>query len=280
MKATTEPSHKIAQSRLTQVFKFLKALNELRNPVPRDLSAYSQILWIDRWPAHPTIIVQRGDREDKEDDADVDAEMEPTIRIQRAQLTACPNPPASLTIGSNQTGNPWMLKSRCFESRNFVNEEKETVTVQFVDDRERVEALNVWKATREKWAAAERPAIAARQLFERIHALWTTMQREGDRVELVLADGMLDETTQLIRHPILLQRVNFEFDPAVPEFRFSTGTEKVELYRALLRLVPSIEGRMIAHFDKELERHPVEPLGGESTTGFSSLTGARSFHRW
>jgi len=65
-----------------------------------------------------------------------------------------------------------------------------------------------------------------------------------------------------------MQRVNFEFDPAVPEFRFSTGTEKIELHRALLRLLPSIEGRMIAHFDKQLEARPVEPLGSESTTGF------------
>jgi hypothetical protein len=76
----------VAQSRLTQVFKFLKALNELRNPVPRDLSAYSQILRLDTWPLHPNIIVQRGDREDKEDDADTDSEMEPIIRIQRARL--------------------------------------------------------------------------------------------------------------------------------------------------------------------------------------------------
>jgi hypothetical protein len=62
--------------------------------------------------------------------------------------------------------------------------------------------------------------------------------------------------------------VNLRFDPAGPEFRFDSGTEKVELHRALLRLVPSIEGRMIAQFDKELEAAPVEPLGGDSTTGF------------
>jgi hypothetical protein len=84
-------------------------------------------------------------------------------------------------------------------------------------------ALNVWSATRERWVAAERPAIAARQLFERVHTLWTTMQREGDRVELVLSDGMLHEETQLIRHPVLLQRINFEFNPAVPEFRSFHG---------------------------------------------------------
>jgi hypothetical protein len=257
-----------AQSRVTQVFKFLKALSELRYPVPRDLSPYSQILWLDKWPEHPTIIVRRGDRENNEDDTDVDAEMEPVIRIQRARLTSCPNPPTVLEGWIKPTWQSVDAEVEVLESQNFINDEKETVTVGFVDKSERVEALNIWKATREKWAAAERPAIAARQLFERIHALWTTMQREGDRVELVLADGMLDETTQPIRHPVLVQRVNFEFDPAVPEFRFSTGTEKVELHRALLRLVPTIEGRMIAHFDKQLEQQPVEPLGGESTTGF------------
>jgi hypothetical protein len=96
MAETTERSTDISQTRLTRVFKFLKALNELRNPVPRDLSAYSQVLWIDKWPTHPTIIIQRGDREGSEDDADVDVEMEPTIRIQRARLTSCPNPPGLL----------------------------------------------------------------------------------------------------------------------------------------------------------------------------------------
>jgi hypothetical protein len=171
-----------AQSRLTQVFKFLKALSELRYPVPRDLSAYSQILWLDRWPLHPTIIVRRGDREDNEDDTDVDAEMEPIIRIQRARLTSCPNPPTMLEGWIKPTWQSVDAEVEVLESQNFINDEKETVTVEFVAESERVEALNIWKATREKWTAAERPAIAARQLFEQIHALWTTIQREGDRV--------------------------------------------------------------------------------------------------
>ena len=268
MAETADRSTEVAHNRLTQVFKFLKALNELRNPVPRDLFAYSQILWIDNWPVHPTIVVQRGDREDKEDDADVDVEMEPTIRVQRARLTSCPNPPNVLCDWLKPTWQSVDAEIEVLKSRNFISKDKETVTVRFADDAERVEALNVWSVTRDRWAEAERPAIAARQLFERVHALWTTMQREGDRVELVLADGMLHEESQLIRHPVLLQRINFEFDPAVPEFRLSTGTEKIELHRALLRLVPTIEGRMIAHFDKQFEAHPVEPLGGETTTGF------------
>lgn len=256
-----------AKERLVQTFKFLKELNELRNPVPRDLSG-SEVLRLDTWPAHPCVQVRRGDREEDDVDATAEAEMEPLIRIQRAWLTPCPKP-AEILDGWLKPG--WQSideDAEVLESRNFQAKETQTITVAFVDDRERVAALNVWTAARTKWVVAERPAIAARKLFERIHALWTMMQREGDRVELVLADGMLAVMEHLIRHPVLMQRVNLEFDPSVPEFRFNTGTEKVELHRALLRLVPSIEGRMIAHFDKELEEQPVEPLGGESTEGF------------
>lgn len=260
---TTENS---AKGRLVQTFRFLKELNELRNPVPRDLSG-SEVLRLDTWPLHPCVQVRRGDR--KEDDANdaAEAAMEPLIRIQRARLTPCPKPPETLNGWLKPGWQSADEEAEVLESRNFLDKER-TITVPFADDRECVAALNAWTAARTKWMVAERPAIAARKLFERIHALWTTMQREGDSVELLLADGMLSVAEHSIQHPVLMQRVNLEFDPSVPEFRFNTGTERVELHRALLRLVPSVEGRMIAHLDKELEKQPVEPLGGESTEGF------------
>ena len=256
-----------AKERLVQTFKFLKELNELRNPIPRDLSG-SEVLRIGTWPLHPCVQVRRGDR--MEDDANDAAEsaMEPLIRIQRAQLTPCPKPPEALDGWLKPGWQSVKEEAGVLESRNFQDSEKQTITIAFADDQERVAALSAWTAARTKWVEAERPAIAAREVFERIHALWTTMQREGDRVELVLADGMLSVAEHSLRHPVLMQRLNLEFDPLVPEFRFNTGAEKVELHRALLRLVPSVEGRMIAHFDKELEVQPVELLGGEVTEGF------------
>jgi hypothetical protein len=56
-------------------------------------------------------------------------------------------------------------------SRNFQTNDRRTTTVAFTDDPGRVAAFTSWKAVRAKWVEAERPAIAARQLFERIHAL-------------------------------------------------------------------------------------------------------------
>ena len=94
------------------------------------------------------------------------------------------------------------------------------------------------------------------------------MQRDGDRLELVLADGLLCVEEHHLKHPVLLQRLTLEFDPTGPEFRFFAGVEKIELQRALLRLVPTIEARMIARFDDQLETEPVDLLGGERTDGF------------
>jgi len=256
-----------AKKRLVQTFKFLKELNELRNPVSRDLSR-SEVFRLDTWPVHPCVQVRRGDREEDDIEDATEAEIEPLIRIQRAGLTPCRKPPDILDGWLKPGWQSVEEKAELLESRNFQDKEGQTITVAFSDDRERVIALNVWTDMRTKWVVAERPAIEARKLFERIHALWTTIQREGDNIELMLAEGMLHVPDHFILHPVIMQRVNLEFNPSVPEFRFNTGTEKVELHRALLRLVPNIDGRMIAQFDKELEEQPVEPLGGDITEGF------------
>jgi hypothetical protein len=69
----------VAQNRLKQVFKFLKELNGLRNPVPRDMSSYAEVLRLDAWPAHPCIEVRRSDRTEEDGEAASEAEMQPLI---------------------------------------------------------------------------------------------------------------------------------------------------------------------------------------------------------
>src|SRR5919109_322624 len=93
MHSENSEAENVGQRRLIQVFKFLKELNELRNPVPRDVSAYTTLLRIDTWPVHPCIEVRRGDRAEEDNEADGEEKLEPIIRIRRAGLTSCPTPP-------------------------------------------------------------------------------------------------------------------------------------------------------------------------------------------
>ena len=259
-----------ARTRLLRTFRFLKELAALRHPVQRTLSQYSDVFLLDTWPLHPSIAVRRGDSGAEADDQNASGnELDPIIRIRRPELKPCP-PPPQLLKGWLQPG--WQaVNSRVhvIKSQNFLeNRTERTITVRFTDNDDRVEALEKWKGTRTRWIEAERPAVEARNLFEDVYALWTRMQRDGDRVELVLGDGILCIKELGIKHPVLLQRISLEFDPFGPEFSFSSGMEEVQLQRTLLRQVPIVQASMIAHIDRELESESPDPLGGVPTDGF------------
>jgi hypothetical protein len=98
----------IAHSRLTKVFRFLKELDELRNPVLRDTSSYPAVLKIDEWPVHPCIEIRRGDPISDEEPSESldDADMLPLIRIKRAQLSQCPKPPPVLDSWLKPNASP------------------------------------------------------------------------------------------------------------------------------------------------------------------------------
>src|SRR5208337_4622986 len=157
-----------AKRRISQTFKFLKELNDLRNPIPREMSNYAKVLWIDEWPSHPFIEVQRGDRKE-DDDGSGTEEMEPLIRIRRAVLTLCPKPPEALDGWLKPGWQSVEAETEVLASRNFPDGENRSITVAFEDDERRVTGLEVWAEARTKWAAAERPAVAAKKVFEEIH---------------------------------------------------------------------------------------------------------------
>jgi hypothetical protein len=257
----------VAQSRLTKVFRFLKELDELRNLVLRDTSSYPAVLKIDQWPVHPCIEICRGDpTEDEEpNESSEDEDIAPVIRVKRAQLSQCPKPPHILDSWLMPNWHLVEAEPEVLSVQNLPDKKRGSISVQFTDDEERVAAFVEWKTRRANWVEGERPAVAAREIFERVHALWMTVQREGNRVELVVADGILCVPNLVIKHPILFQKVTLTFNASIPEFSFTAGTERIELYKALLRLVPEIVGPMIAAIDQELDERSVEPLGAIST---------------
>src|ERR1044071_6258130 len=162
--ATTRANMPDAKDRLVQTFKFLKELNQLRNPVPRDLSQSPRLFWLHEWPMHPCIAVRRGDRsEEREENAD--ERPEPLIRVRRANLTPCPKPPEVLDGWLKPGWKSVEGLPEVLPRRNFAHDEKGTITIVFEDDQNRVKTYDAWLSTRANWIDAERPAIVARKLF-------------------------------------------------------------------------------------------------------------------
>src|SRR5262249_28923819 len=71
-----------------------------------------------------------------------------------------------------------------------------------------------------------------------------------------------------VYHPILLQRLQLQFDASVPEFTLSEADHPVELYSALFQSMTDVDGRAIGRCREELDEGGFHPLLNGSTSAF------------
>src|SRR5467141_3087227 len=266
---------RVAREKLTRVFRYLEALNQHRNPAKRQIREQLWSFWLHDLPDHPSI--KRGDTKSGPAKSKA-AEFQNgdtscggfVLKAQRPALTSTPDPPSTIATWLEAGWDDPSKEPSVSASRNESDQEGETSIVYFADEPARLAALQRWSAAREEWAKNEKPARAAMKIFETLYSLYGRIHREGERVELVLGDGILswrrDEGS--IYHPILLQRLQLQFNAAVPEFTLSEADHPVELYSALFQSMTDVDGRAIGRCREELEQEGFHPLINGATSGF------------
>jgi very-short-patch-repair endonuclease/DNA polymerase III delta prime subunit len=150
-----------------------------------------------------------------------------------------------------------------------------TETVSFIDDSERVLSLEQWTGDRNRWIEPELAARQAMVFYERIYDLYITLEKRGENIELMVADGRLQwlATSELegqvkIDHPVLLKRVELRFNPDVPEFTISDTEREPELYTSLFIDLAEVLPVAIRSRNEELEKIGYHPLAFEGTAAF------------
>ncbi|HLO04219.1 MAG TPA: AAA domain-containing protein, partial [Symbiobacteriaceae bacterium] len=230
-----------ARGRLLQVFRFVEALYHQRYPVVRDVAAQPWRLWFAQVPLAPTIWLVARDGE---------AEDDLLLRVRRPVLTVLPALPLELVDwlepGWTEPTGSLRLKAGA----------PEAAVASFAIYQER------WSA----WVADQ----LAYDLYEELYDLRARLDREGERVELLVGDGLLDWNAAdgAAAHPLLLQPVLLQFDPDEAEFQVRLGEGAPELYTALFRSMAGVEGQVLSRLRAELESEGYEPLGGAETAGF------------
>ena len=269
---------RVAREKITRVFRYLEALNQHRNPPKRQIREQPWHLWLHDLPTHPAVrhnAARSGPGTTKAKGGDGQSEAAPasavfSLRVQRPQLSAPPQPPNEI-VSWLETG--WEDPSNLAlvsESREEPQGNGATLTIQFAADPERTAALRHWAVLRDEWARTERPARQAMRLFETFYSLYGRIDREAERIELVLGDGILSwqRAEGGIFHPILLQRLQLQFDAAVPEFTLSEAEYPVELYSALFQSMADVDGRVIGRCREEVEQGGFHPLYNGTTSNF------------
>lgn len=263
-----EPEDDLLRTRAKQLFRFLKALADRNTPTARSLSDHQWVLRLDHLPRHPSIQVGEVQIADGQDASGEEPIDEPLIRVRRPKLTSAPAPPKLLSDwlqpGWQDPGvEPQHVASRPSDSPN--SEER----VLFDADASRIAAFNEWRRAWLVWAEGERPARQAMSVFERLYELYGRIEREAERVELILGDGRLRWRTVVgaVDHPVLLQRVELEFDPDAAEFRILDSDRTPELYAVALQQTDGMAPEQLAALRVELEKGGYHPLA-KATAGY------------
>src|SRR5712672_689967 len=264
---------RIARDKLTRVFRYLEALNQHRNPAKRQLREQLWSLRLRDLPEHASIQLGGAKSLKTKNGNGEDSELGGSnyvLKVRRPRLTRPPEPPEEISAwlenGWDDPSNAVAVEETLEESENS----REQRIEKFADDPARTASLERWKLLRDDWVKTEKPARAAMKIFESLYALYGRIDREAERVELVLGDGILSWRREDggIYHPILLQRLQLHFDASVPEFTLSEADHPVELYSALFQSMSDVDGRAIGRCREELEQEGFHPLVNGSTSGF------------
>lgn len=278
MSITNSPDRKTSEARfrLLKVYKYLEALNQLRNPVQKQIHGQPWVLWFRDLPIHDSILhrVIKPQMPTPQPLSETSDSMQSTdfiLKVQRPELTRPPDPPieisAWLQIGWQNVDG----KVAVHDTRRVSGASEQIKVVRFEDDSERIQKLRDWVVARNRWAETERPARQSLAVFDRLYALQAQIERESERLELVLGDGLLDwprNGYDNVHHPVLLQRLSLQFDPSIPEFTLVETDQPPELYTALFRSMPEIKATAIGRCRSELELNGWHPLGGDETSEF------------
>ncbi|HEY0702898.1 MAG TPA: AAA domain-containing protein [Candidatus Acidoferrales bacterium] len=269
---------KIGREKLTRVFQYLQALNQHRNPATNQIRDQLWHLWLRDLPNHPSI--RRGQPPPTSQGDPVSNLAGPAtenrgsdnyvLKVGRPKLTKPPEPGPVLTMWLNNGWDDPFKEPTSIASRNERDKNHENSISRFEDDSDRVEAFRRWKKVREEWALNEQPVRVAMKIFETFYGLYGRVEREAEKVELVVGSGLLSwrRSEGGVFHPILLQRLQLTFDPSGPEFTVIETENPPELYTALFQSMSDVDGRAIARCKSELEQGGYSPLGESDTAGY------------
>ena len=258
-----EHNGEAARSKIKKVLSYIRELTKLRTPPIAQLKTYEWSLSFSSLPNYPTIQINQI-IEDKENDFDG-----AVLRVKRPPETQCPPPPPVLADWIEKGWEQLSTEVKHIPARNKSNDKGHTITEQFDDVLERVKAFELWTMKRIAWKEAEIPARDAAQVFSELFKMHGKLQRESEKYQLYLGDGHLvwNSSVEPIDHPILLKKLELEFDPTVPEFILRETDDSSELYTALLRH-HELDGNAILTTKARLEEIETHPLAGGKTTDF------------
>jgi very-short-patch-repair endonuclease len=248
--------------KLTQIFKFLREFEQLQNPACLRIEEYEFAKYLEDIPSHPDIQIALSTAGENSSSA------EPLLRVRRPKLTLPPVLSAELREWLALRYDDPFKEPVLKESLTRRIGENEFVEEKFRDVPKRVEVSNAWLSDWRAWSELEKPNRRADEFFKWVYTLHGLLKRDSERYELILGDGILKSARDRVSHPLLLQKLSLEFDPAKPEFTLLETESPVEFDTQLLWALKDKDIEQIRVCNKEMAALEMSILDSNLTAAF------------
>jgi very-short-patch-repair endonuclease len=269
------------RERIERLFHFVRELHERRNPTPRQLDEHSWKLRYSDLPEHEAVtFAVRPPGEASE--AEASPSQSVLLEVFRPNRKEAPVRPVVLESWLGKEWEDPRLDPRPHEFLiQDISGTGNAVQMAFDADPNRVAALQEYQKLWHSWSEHERRTIAAARIFEHLYELHGSLQKDGERFELVLADGLLkwQRPEGGIHYPLLTKTVHLQFDPEAPVFRIVETDDSTEFNTSLFRGAQDIDGPSLGRLRAEAETLGLHPLGEADVNGFlRAVVGTISSH--
>ena len=251
-----------ARQRIGRVFRYLREMHRLRTPPIVCLDDREWTLQLGSLPRSEYVRTDYSFGRNGDPSPDDEPRGGVILKVGRPKESVCPEP--SVVIKN------WLKPGWDHVDTDADAMVKKTLKGQsFSDSEERVDAFDEWLGRKRKWEESERSVVEALSVFSDLFDLRSRFDRESEKYQLFLADGLLvlDQPGGKVCHPVLIQRVELLFNPAVPEFTIVDSEDNPETYIPLLRHA-GLDGKAIRYATDAVGSEHFHPLAGEPTSRF------------
>ncbi len=269
---TTADEDNVVRDRVSRLFQYVRAINQLRNPIQRHIRELDWTLRLvisRRIPVSPEGSAPPPTPGAAADDPPASDAL---LRVERPTLKPIPPPPREISDWVEDGWQTFAQPAQSRSSRRVDGPDGPTIQA-FEDDPTRVRIFDEWRESRRLFIEAEQPAVDAFAVFERSigYAASSNAMQNDSRLFWVTACCVGRSPGGSIRFPVVLQRLELEFDPTVPAFTLNDAESSTEFNSALLRSIDSVDGAIVGAITSELAEGQYHPLMAERSRHFSRV---------
>ena len=232
------------------LFTYLRELSALRIKTIKHVADYEETIALRELSALGSFAeVSFRDRENEEESGGETV----LFRFRKPEFEACPKPSEALLP---------CLKEGWNDYRRELKRKKEATEAEGSPEQQRREQeFDAFSNKRSAWQNRQKEIEKARQKFGDYYRMYLDLERNGERMELVVANGFfLAKDDPGMYHPILTRRVGMAFDAYQNELIISDLDVDTGLYTAVFQGLKGIDSDAVRKLQELLRENDYHPL--------------------